>query len=163
MKTGNAQSRSGRKNELGVVSSPMENRHPSLANSVRGAIGNTPLVELGRRVEPRGLSGRLLVKLEYFSPGGSKKVSIALEIIREARASGVRTSSMNSSTGRSPAATSLSSTNRRLPQPGIWLARRESSAVFRLACTSPPHRSYLPGANPEPRSHSWPATAGLNT
>lgn len=66
----------------------MENRHPPLANSVLDAIGNTPLVELGRSVEPRGLRGRLLVKLEYFSPGGSKKDRIALEIIREARASG---------------------------------------------------------------------------
>src|SRR4051812_22116758 len=72
----------------GSVSSPMENRHPPLANSILDAIGNTPLVELGRSVEPRGLRGRLLVKLEYFSPGGSKKDRIALEIIREARASG---------------------------------------------------------------------------
>ena len=51
-------------------------------------IGRTPLVELSRSVESRGLSGRLLVKLEFLSPGGSKKDRIALEIIREARASG---------------------------------------------------------------------------
>ena len=44
--------------------------------------------QLTRSVESRGLSGRLLLKLEYFSPGGSKKDRIALEIIREARASG---------------------------------------------------------------------------
>src|SRR3954470_6724531 len=66
----------------------MENRLPPLANSVLDAIGNTHLVELGRSAEPRGLRGRLLAKLEYFSPGGSKKDRIALEIIREARASG---------------------------------------------------------------------------
>jgi len=61
---------------------------PPLARSILDVIGRTPLVELTRSVESRGLSGRLLVKLEYFSPGGSKKDRIALEIIREARASG---------------------------------------------------------------------------
>lgn len=61
---------------------------PRLARSILEAIGNTPLVELSRSVVSRGLSGRLLVKLEYYSPGGSKKDRIALEIIREARASG---------------------------------------------------------------------------
>ena len=66
----------------------MENRHPPLAHSILDVIGHTPLVELTRSVAPRGLRGRLLVKLEYFSPGGSKKDRIALEIIREARASG---------------------------------------------------------------------------
>ena len=55
-----------------------------LARSILDVIGRTPLVELTRSVESRGLSGRLLVKLEYFSPGGSKKDRIALEIIREA-------------------------------------------------------------------------------
>ena len=58
--------------------------------SIVDVIGRTPLVELTRSVESRGLSGRLLVKLEYFSPGGSKKDRIALEIIREAGASGKR-------------------------------------------------------------------------
>ena len=61
---------------------------PPLARSILDVIGRTPLLELTRSVESRGLSGRLLVKLEYFSPGGSKKDRIALEIIREARASG---------------------------------------------------------------------------
>jgi cysteine synthase A len=66
----------------------MNTRHPPLARSILDVIGRTPLVELTRSVESRGLSGRLLVKLEYFSPGGSKKDRIALEIIREASASG---------------------------------------------------------------------------
>lgn len=67
----------------------MESHQASLAKSILETIGHTPLVELGRSVETRGLRGRLLVKLEYFSPGGSKKDRIALEIIREARASGI--------------------------------------------------------------------------
>ena len=61
---------------------------PPLARSILDVIGRTPLGELTRSVESRGLSGRLLVKLEYFSPGGSKKDRIAREIIREAGASG---------------------------------------------------------------------------
>jgi cysteine synthase A len=61
---------------------------PILARSILDVIGRTPLVELSRSIAPRGLKGRILVKLEYFSPGGSKKDRIALMIIREARASG---------------------------------------------------------------------------
>ena len=61
---------------------------PPLAHSILDTIGKTPLVELSRSVTCRGLSGRLLVKLEFYSPGGSKKDRIALEIIREARALG---------------------------------------------------------------------------
>ena len=61
---------------------------PSLARSILDVIGRTPLVELSRSVHSRNLKGRLLVKLEYYSPGGSKKDRIALEIIREAQASG---------------------------------------------------------------------------
>ena len=61
---------------------------PPLARSILDVIGHTPLVELTHSVEPQGLSGRLLAKLEFLNPGGSKKDRIALEIIREARASG---------------------------------------------------------------------------
>ncbi len=61
---------------------------PPLAHSILDVIGRTPLVELTHSVASRGLSGRLLVKLEFLNPGGSKKDRIALEIIREARASG---------------------------------------------------------------------------
>ncbi|MFO0954651.1 MAG: cysteine synthase family protein [Isosphaeraceae bacterium] len=63
-------------------------RPPTLAASVLDAIGNTPLVELSRWVRRRGLRGRVLAKLESCNPGGSKKDRIALEIVREARASG---------------------------------------------------------------------------
>jgi cysteine synthase A len=66
----------------------MVTARPPLTRNILEAIGNTPLVELGRSVQPRGLSGRLLVNLEYYNPGGSKKDRIALEIIRKARATG---------------------------------------------------------------------------
>jgi cysteine synthase A len=61
--------------------------HP-LADSILGAIGNTPLVELRRIVRRRGLDGRILAKLEYLNPGSSRKDRVALEIVRRARADG---------------------------------------------------------------------------
>jgi cysteine synthase A len=63
-------------------------RPPPLVDSILGAIGNTPMVELGRMVRRRGLDGRVLAKLEYLNPGSSKKDRVALEIVRRARADG---------------------------------------------------------------------------
>jgi cysteine synthase A len=57
-----------------------------LLDSIVGAIGNTPLVELSRIT--RGLEGRILAKLEYLNPGFSKKDRIALQMIEEAEADG---------------------------------------------------------------------------
>ena len=61
-------------------------RTSTLLDSVLGAIGNTPLVELSRIT--RGLDGRVLAKLEYLNPGFSKKDRIALQMIEEAEAEG---------------------------------------------------------------------------
>jgi cysteine synthase len=58
----------------------------TVASSVLSAIGGTPLVELSRIT--RDLDGRILAKLEYLNPGGSKKDRIALRMIRDAEASG---------------------------------------------------------------------------
>ncbi len=58
----------------------------TLLDSVLGAIGHTPLVELSRIT--RGLNGRILAKLEYLNPGFSKKDRIALQMIEEAEANG---------------------------------------------------------------------------
>ncbi len=63
-------------------------RPPPLVDSILGAIGNTPLVNLRRVVRSRNLRGRILAKLEYLNPGSSKKDRVALEIIRRARADG---------------------------------------------------------------------------
>ncbi len=56
--------------------------------SVIEAIGDTPLVELHRIGAALGLDGRLLAKLDYLSPGFSKKDRAARAIIEAARASG---------------------------------------------------------------------------
>ena len=61
-------------------------RETTRLDSVLGAIGNTPLIELSRIT--RGVKGRILAKLEYLNPGFSKKDRIALQMIEEAEAAG---------------------------------------------------------------------------
>lgn len=60
----------------------------NLLRSTVEAIGNTPLVELSRYVANRGLSGRILAKLDNLNPGYSKKDRIARQMIEDAEASG---------------------------------------------------------------------------
>ncbi|MBG89175.1 MAG: cysteine synthase [Verrucomicrobiales bacterium] len=60
-----------------------------LLNSTVEAIGETPLVELSRLVQNRGLSGRILAKLDHLNPGFSKKDRVARQIIEDAEADGV--------------------------------------------------------------------------
>lgn len=62
---------------------------PPLMKSVLEAVGNTPMVELSRAVAAHALQGRILAKLEYFNPGHSKKDRVALEMLRQARRTGV--------------------------------------------------------------------------
>ena len=57
-----------------------------IASSVVDVIGNTPVVALDRLT--RGISGRIVAKLDYLNPGFSKKDRIAREIIDQAIASG---------------------------------------------------------------------------
>ncbi len=59
---------------------------PTLGSSVLSAIGGTPLVALSRVT--RGLDGRVLAKLDYLNPSGSKKDRIALRMIGDAERSG---------------------------------------------------------------------------
>jgi cysteine synthase A len=64
----------------------MKSRSAAILSSAIEAIGDTPLVELSRLT--RGVEGRILAKLEYLNPGGSKKDRIARQIIADAEASG---------------------------------------------------------------------------
>jgi cysteine synthase len=61
-------------------------RNDICLESVLGAIGNTPLVELSRFT--KDLDGRILAKFEYLNPGFSKKDRNALQMIEEAEADG---------------------------------------------------------------------------
>ena len=58
----------------------------SIAPSVLAAIGATPLVALDRLTH--GLPGRVVAKLEYYSPGGSVKDRVALAVVDAAERSG---------------------------------------------------------------------------
>src|SRR6266542_2161317 len=55
-------------------------------DSVLGTIGETPLVAIDRLAA--GLPGRVAVKLEYYSPGGSVKDRVALRIVEDAERAG---------------------------------------------------------------------------
>jgi len=57
-----------------------------VADSVLSAIGDTPLVRLGR-LWPG--PGQILAKLDFLNPGGSKKDRIALRLIEEAEKAGL--------------------------------------------------------------------------
>ena len=52
-------------------------------------IGNTPLLEVRNIEQSEALKARVIVKLEYFNPGGSVKDRIALAMIEDAEAQGV--------------------------------------------------------------------------
>jgi cysteine synthase len=60
----------------------------SAAGSIVDVIGRTPAVWLDRMVAARGLSGRILAKLDYLNPGFSKKDRAARGIIDAAIADG---------------------------------------------------------------------------
>lgn len=78
---------------------PIANRNPVIAMSVHSseltaplasvldAIARTPLVELSRLT--RGLEGRIVAKLDYLNPAGSKKDLIARYMIEKAEAQGL--------------------------------------------------------------------------
>lgn len=56
--------------------------------SVEELIGHTPLLELIRLEQSRGLTARVLAKLEYMNPAGSAKDRVAREMLDQAERSG---------------------------------------------------------------------------
>lgn len=63
------------------------NKSAHVLGSAIEAIGDTPLVELGRFT--RGLGGTILAKLEHLNPGFSKKDRIARQIVEDAEGQGM--------------------------------------------------------------------------
>lgn len=59
-----------------------------ISKSLTELIGNTPLLELSNIEKKHGLKSRLIVKIEYFNPGGSVKDRVALAMIEAAEADG---------------------------------------------------------------------------
>ena len=60
----------------------------NIYTSIDQTIGHTPLLELTNIEKKLGLKTRVLVKLEYFNPGGSVKDRVAKAMIDAAEASG---------------------------------------------------------------------------
>ena len=58
-----------------------------VSESLIDLVGNTPLVRLGRMAA--GLAPQVLVKVEYFNPGGSVKDRIALAMVEAAERDGL--------------------------------------------------------------------------
>lgn len=59
-----------------------------IAKDIGELVGNTPLLEASRFGKSRGLSSRILAKLEYLNPAGSVKDRVALSMIRTAEKQG---------------------------------------------------------------------------
>ncbi len=57
--------------------------------SLTDLIGNTPLLEISKLAQKQGAKAQVIVKLEYFNPGGSVKDRVALAMIEDAEAKGL--------------------------------------------------------------------------
>ncbi|MBR2102611.1 MAG: cysteine synthase A [Prevotella sp.] len=60
-----------------------------IAKQLTELIGNTPLLELNKFSEAKGISTPVVAKVEYFNPGGSVKDRIALAMIEDAEERGL--------------------------------------------------------------------------
>ena len=60
-----------------------------IAKKLKDIIGNTPLLELNKFSQNRGLKRPLIAKIESFNPGGSAKDRIALAMVEGAEKKGL--------------------------------------------------------------------------
>lgn len=60
-----------------------------IAKQLTELIGNTPLLELNRFSQKKGLDTPIIAKVEYFNPGGSVKDRIALAMVEDAERQGL--------------------------------------------------------------------------
>ena len=60
-----------------------------IAKKLTELVGNTPLLELGKYSQEKGLETPVIAKVEYFNPGGSVKDRIALAMIEDAEKKGL--------------------------------------------------------------------------
>jgi cysteine synthase A len=66
-----------------------ENNMAQIAKQLTELIGNTPLLELNKYSQAKGLETPVIAKVEFFNPGGSVKDRIALAMIEDAEAKGI--------------------------------------------------------------------------
>ena len=93
-------------------------------HSAAQLVGHTPLLAVDNYVRTRGLPAVILAKLESFNPAGSAKERVALEMLRQAEASGVL----------QPGGTVIEPTS---GNTGIGLAAMAISKGYRVILTMP--------------------------
>ena len=93
-------------------------------NDLAQLVGNTPLFEPVCLTRERGISARLLLKLEYFNPAGSAKDRIAVSILDDAERRGVL----------KPGGTVIEPTS---GNTGIGLCAMAVSRVYKVVITMP--------------------------
>ncbi len=96
----------------------------NISKCLTDLVGKTPLLEVGNIEKAEGLKAHLIVKLEYFNPGGSVKERIALALIEDAEQTGIL----------KPGATIIEPTS---GNTGIGLAWVASVKGYRLILTMP--------------------------
>ena len=95
-----------------------------IAKQLTELVGNTPLLELKRSNEKKGLQATIITKLEYFNPAGSVKDRVALAMIEDAEAKGIL----------QPGATIIEPTS---GNTGVGLAFVSSAKGYKLILTMP--------------------------
>ncbi|CCX38711.1 cysteine synthase [Clostridium sp. CAG:1013] len=95
-----------------------------IARDITELVGRTPLLEAARFGKARGLTCRLLTKLEYLNPAGSVKDRVALWMIREGERAGAL----------APGATIIEPTS---GNTGIGLAAIGAARGYRVILTMP--------------------------
>ena len=95
-----------------------------IAKQLTDLIGNTPLVELNKFSQSKGLQTPIIAKVEYFNPGGSVKDRIALAMIEDAEQRGIL----------KPGATIIEPTS---GNTGVGLALVSAVKGYRLILTMP--------------------------
>ena len=94
----------------------------NIAKNILGKVGGTPLVEISGKLNKGG--ARVLVKVEYFNPGGSVKDRIALAMVEAAEKDGTL----------KPGATIIEPTS---GNTGVGLALVSAVKGYRLILTMP--------------------------
>ena len=61
----------------------------AIAKSLTELVGNTPLLELGKFSNEKGIETPIIAKVEFFNPGGSVKDRIALAMVEAAEQKGI--------------------------------------------------------------------------
>lgn len=95
-----------------------------IAKQLTELIGSTPLLELGKFSNQKGIETPIIAKVEYFNPGGSVKDRIALAMIEDAEQKGLLT----------PGATIIEPTS---GNTGVGLALVSAVKGYKLILTMP--------------------------